>query len=134
MVNKSTSGYTARPIDVTLKPGRSLEAYTASFAATVVGNTITVDKAGELTINVSVGDITESVIVTVNDTPQGLKGDVNCDGVVRMNDLVALLSHLSASTELSAQGKLNADVTGEGKVLMNDLVVLLNFLSTGVWN
>ena len=66
-------------------------------------------------------------IITVEHTK--LRGDVNCDGEVRMNDLILLLSYLSTSAPLSEQGMINADVTEDGKVLMNDLVVLLTYLS-----
>ncbi|MBQ1947987.1 MAG: dockerin type I repeat-containing protein, partial [Clostridia bacterium] len=103
-------------------------------AATVSGNTVTVTKAGDIMVTVAYGAVFESVVLTAK-APEvtGLRGDVNCDGSVRMNDLVALLSHLSSGTELSAQGMVNADVNGDGAVRMNDLVGLLSFLSTGSW-
>ena len=103
-------------------------------AATVSGNTVTVTKDGEIMVTVSYGSVSESIVLTATKMQQvGLRGDVNCDGSVRMNDLILLLSHLSSGTELSNQGMINADVNGNGDVRMNDLIGLLSFLSTSTW-
>ncbi len=56
-----------------------------------------------------------------------LKGDLNLDGVVDMNDAVLLLQHslFSELYPLSYTG--NVDFTGDGYVDMNDAILVLQY-------
>ena len=54
-------------------------------------------------------------------------GDVNCDGVVDIDDPILLRSYLSGSNvRISAQGKINADVYNPGSGLTEDDIETIN--------
>ena len=117
----------------TVSEGLLLTATPAESVA-ISGNIVTAKSSGDITVTCAFEGVTANVTITVNEPEVTvIRGDVNCDGEVRMNDLVLLLAYLSSGAELSEQGMKNADVTEDGRVLMNDLVVLLTYLSTGSW-
>lgn len=55
-------------------------------------------------------------------------GDVNTDGDVRMNDLVAMLQYLLGEKSLTKQGAVNADVKADNKVNGMDAAALRQML------
>ena len=62
----------------------------------------------------------------------GLRGDVNGDGSVSINDVTALIDYL-----LSGYGTVNtdnADVNQDGSVSINDVTVLIDYLLSGNWD
>ena len=62
-------------------------------------------------------------------TTIGLRGDVNLDGTVDINDFVALARHLGLVEAITDPVALvNADVTGEGDVDISDFVKLAQYL------
>ena len=105
-----------------------------SDAVSIYNNIVTANKAGEVVVTAFYDEVSDMVVLTINAPVQTVvRGDVNCDGTVRMNDLILLLAHLSSGTELTEQGMLNADVNYDSSVRMNDLIGLLSYLSTGSW-
>ncbi len=62
----------------------------------------------------------------------GLRGDVNCDGFVNMDDLTTMINYLLTD---NAEGisLTNADVNHSGGVSMDDLTTLINFMLTDQW-
>lgn len=71
--------------------------------------------------------------VTVADEPAGLKGDVNLDDVVDLNDLVALAQHIGETGIITDSLALdNAEVTGEGDVDLNDLVKIAQYVGEAI--
>ncbi len=61
----------------------------------------------------------------------GLKGDVNCDGDVKVNDVILLNRFLSEDTTatITEQGMLNAEVDGAGGVNGSDAIGILKILA-----
>ena len=60
----------------------------------------------------------------------GLRGDVDGDGVVGMDDLTALINYLVYGTSVNMTG---ADTDMNGVVGMDDLTALINYLVYGRW-
>jgi hypothetical protein len=55
-----------------------------------------------------------------------LVGDVNEDGVVSIDDVSVLLSHVLGNITLTDQALINADVNGDGVISIDDVSTLLN--------
>ena len=55
-----------------------------------------------------------------------LVGDVNEDGVVSIDDVSVLLSHVLGNISLTDQALINADVNGDGVISIDDVSTLLN--------
>ena len=55
-----------------------------------------------------------------------LVGDVNEDGVVSIDDVSVLLSHVLGNISLTDQALMNADVNGDGVISIDDVSTLLN--------
>ncbi len=69
---------------------------------------------------------------TVTDTPDTiLPGDVNCDGLVKINDVILLNRLLAEDTtiEIKAQGMLNADADGQTGISSEDATTILRMLA-----
>ena len=54
-----------------------------------------------------------------------LTGDVNLDGVISIDDVSVLLSHVLGNISLTGQALLNADVNGDGVISIDDVSTLL---------
>ena len=54
-----------------------------------------------------------------------LTGDVNLDGVISIDDVSVLLSHVLGNISLTGQTLLNADVNGDGAISIDDVSTLL---------
>lgn len=84
--------------------------------------------------NISGSDASASAIsvnpqngsVTVNGL---LRGDVNQDGVVNVQDLIRLLQHLNGEPLLTGDGLLAADLNEDGQVNTQDLILLIELLT-----
>lgn len=65
------------------------------------------------------------------DQPELLVGDVNCDGFVRVNDVILLNRFLSEdkTAVISEQGMLQADADGSAGVNGNDAVAILKMIA-----
>ena len=53
-------------------------------------------------------------------------GDINEDGVVSIDDVSVLLSHILGNASLTDQALINADVNGDGVISIDDVSTLLN--------
>lgn len=93
----------------------------------VASKDATISETGYVTYSCSWCELTYTDTIPVLEK---LCCDVNCDGEIRINDLILLISHLNFSTALTEHGAYNADISGDGKIRMNDLIMLLNFLSS----
>ena len=60
------------------------------------------------------------------------RGDVNCDGQVRINDVTALIDYLLSgdATGISLDA---ADCNQDDQIRINDVTALIDFLLSGVW-
>ena len=64
-----------------------------------------------------------------------LRGDVNNDGLIKVNDITTLIGHL-LSQDLDDSFEFNShnsDTTGDGQLGINDVSVLINYLLTNTW-
>ena len=64
------------------------------------------------------------------DLTASVRGDVDGDGVVGMDDLTALINYLVYGTSVNMTG---ADADQDGSVGMDDLTSLINYLVFGTW-
>lgn len=66
---------------------------------------------------------------TSNNTTQVIKGDLNNDGKIGINDLNRCVQGVSGRIELTEQEYLSADIDGNGKVDIRDAMRLLYYVS-----
>lgn len=57
-----------------------------------------------------------------------IKGDVNGDGKIKMNDVMAIYNYLMGNVEFSNDQFMAADVTNDGKIKMNDVMKVYNYV------
>ena len=62
--------------------------------------------------------------MTTTETPQNLPGDVNCNRVVNMIDVVYLQKYLMNQHYLNAESKKAADMNSDGRVNVFDMMLL----------
>ena len=64
-----------------------------------------------------------------------LKGDVNNDGLVKVNDVSALINHLLSGGNDDADdvNNDNSDTNLDNKVSITDVAWLIDYLLTGAW-
>ena len=62
-----------------------------------------------------------------------LRGDVNGDGQVKINDVTALINYL-LSGDASGVNLQAADCNQDGNVKIGDVTALINYLLSGTWN
>ncbi len=65
------------------------------------------------------------------EAPVSVKGDVNCDGVVKIDDVVLLSRYLGEDTTITIQqqGLLNADCNTDTKTSPDDSILILQYLA-----
>lgn len=64
-------------------------------------------------------------VVSFTTLQQNLVGDVNEDGVISIDDVSVLLSHVLGNISLTGQALINADVNGDGVISIDDVSTLL---------
>lgn len=67
-----------------------------------------------------------------SEEPQGLRGDVNNDGIVNISDVTALIDYL-LSGDASAVNIANANVNLDEDINISDVTALIDFLLSGIW-
>ncbi|MBR6762049.1 MAG: dockerin type I repeat-containing protein, partial [Oscillospiraceae bacterium] len=75
---------------------------------------------------------TTTTSTTPKDEPSNVRyGDVNCDGVVKIDDVVLINRYAAEDTSISIsdQGMLNADCAFNDKVDTTDAVAILQYLA-----
>ena len=95
--------------------------------------TTTTTSTTTITTTTSTTTSTTTTTTTTSTTPapkdELLWGDANCDGKVKINDVVLINRSLAGTATLSDQGKTNADVVYNGTVDMNDVDKIKEFLA-----
>ncbi len=66
------------------------------------------------------------------DATAAVRGDVNGDGIVGMDDLSALINHLLTGND-DGLDQAGADADEDGSIDMDDLSALINYLLSGTW-
>ena len=69
------------------------------------------------------------------DEPQGLRGDVNNDGVVAIADVTTLINHVLMNdfTDADNFNSANADCNKDGKWNISDVTALINYILSKQW-
>ena len=73
----------------------------------------------------------EACIVNPGYIP-AIRGDVNCDGLVNISDVTALISAI-VNESFDAVNMDNADVNGDGLVNISDVTMLISYVLNGIW-
>ena len=63
--------------------------------------------------------------VSFTTLPDGIPGDVDCDGMLTINDVSVLLGYVVGEIQLTGQALQNADIDGDNELTINDVSVLL---------
>ena len=63
--------------------------------------------------------------VSFTTLPDGIPGDVDCDGMLTINDVSVLLGYVVGEFQLTGQALQNADIDGDNDITINDVSVLL---------
>lgn len=85
---------------------------------------ITSDKAGFSTIKIPMGYAPAG---SYEVQPYTL-GDANNDGVINVNDAMAVINHIVSKNVLDGTRLLAADATGDGMVNVNDAMEIINYI------
>lgn len=85
---------------------------------------ITSDKAGFSTIKIPMGYAPAG---NYEVQPYTL-GDANNDGVINVNDAMAVINHIVSKNVLDGTRLLAADATGDGMVNVNDAMEIINYI------
>ena len=122
------------PGDLILYQGNNLCIYydTNTWNFTRIGK---IDNATQEDVKLFVNAGGGDVMVTLSLSPASdtLRGDVNNDNKVNMDDLTALINHLVYGAPVS-DGAAICDSLDSTTVSMDDLTALINFLVYGAWN
>ena len=75
----------------------------------------------------------ETKLVKTVDSCIGIEimlGDVNQDGFVNVNDLVAFIVYMLGTVQLSDSGLIAADFNGDGDINVLDVVQIVDYILT----
>ena len=112
--------------------GSDVVTTTAIDGTTVPGSTTTTDgtTAGSQDTTTTITSTTSTNTETsVTGDGKTLYGDVNCDGVVRIGDVVLLNRYLAKNAQVTPQGLLNADCEKDNKIDGKDSVKIKKYLA-----
>lgn len=115
-----TNGWQNTAEICTVYSGVTTSATTTTTTTTTTNTTTTTTTTTTNTTTTT----TTTVSVNISDT---VKGDVDCDGLVKVNDVILLNRFLSEDKEvsISAQGLANADMNGNGEPGSDDATLIL---------
>ncbi len=108
------------------------------FTATIEGASAVVTKSMEknadgsyrIAISVVSADLQNATCYVITVTaPAGLKGDVDDDGEVAINDVTVLIDALLQS-DYSATNEMNADYDEDGEISISDVSMIIDYLLT----
>lgn len=104
---------------------------TTTTTVTTTTTTFTTTTATESTAVTTETTLSQPTETTTVSTQQGgIKGDLDCNGQVLLEDAVMLAKAAGGfDVGLSAQGRLNAELDGKDGITGGDLTVLLQYLS-----
>lgn len=128
----------SRELLVTYKPENATDDRTVVWSSSNPSS-VSVDQNGvvrarkassQAVITAQAGDKIAECLVTVNPLAEGerIKGDVNRDGDVDIEDLRIVLRYVCGKTELDAEKEEMADVAVDGKVDIQDLRKILRYV------
>lgn len=89
---------------------------------------ITALKKGTATVTARLADEEKAVSYEVTIASSD-KGDINGDGLVKMNDLLLCMKHVTGEELLEDISLRAADINGDGLVKMNDLMLILQYVT-----
>lgn len=89
---------------------------------------ITALKKGTATVTARLADEEKAVSYEVT-VASSDKGDINGDGLVKMNDLLLCMKHVTGEELLDGSSLRAADINGDGLVKMNDLMLILQYVT-----
>lgn len=89
---------------------------------------ITALKKGTATVTARLADEEKAVSYEVTIASSD-KGDINGDGLVKMNDLLLCMKHVTGEELLEDISFRAADINGDGLVKMNDLMLILQYVT-----
>lgn len=89
---------------------------------------ITALKKGSATVTARLADEEKAVSYEVTIASSD-KGDINGDGLVKMNDLLLCMKHVTGEELLEDISFRAADINGDGLVKMNDLMLILQYVT-----
>jgi len=113
------------------------------FTATIEGVSAVLTKSMEQTsdntyriaISVVSGDMQQAacyiITATVNDQPQVMRGDVNGNGEVDINDVTALIAFVLSGNDVGIV-KPNANMNGDNNIDINDVTALIDLVLKGI--
>ena len=57
-----------------------------------------------------------------------VNGDVNCDGMISLDDVIKMRRYFLSQSNLSSSGLINADIDNNGKVNVLDMILIIKSL------
>ena len=91
------------------------------------GNASVVDRSGKVKTS---GNLATGDKITIKGTTESktyiisVRGDTNGDGIVKINDLILVQSHILETRKLDGDKFLAGDVNYDGVVKINDLILV----------
>lgn len=104
---------------------------TASYTYDNLNRLKKVTYSNGVTVNYTYDALGNRTKKTVTGTGQ-LRGDVNSDGTVNINDVISLINYVLKG-DSNGVNLSNSDCDYDGNVNINDLIVLINFILNGSW-
>ena len=107
---------------------------TKSTTSTSKSTTTTTTTSTTTTSTTTTSATTTSTTTSCNaggDTPKGMLGDVDCNGIITVSDaiLICRMSREDTTVSVSPQGLLNADCDCDGDVTSADATTVLKFIA-----
>jgi hypothetical protein len=141
-VDTSTEETTEAPTTTTVTTTTKTTTTTTTTTTTVATTTTATDNTTELTTESATKLTTESTTEeetektettpSIEPDSNALYGDVNCDGIVDVADVVLLNKSIVNCATLSSAGKVNADCELDGKIDSLDALDILRFLVNSI--
>ncbi len=122
--------------DAAPAPWTVVEGVTNPYTITGLTPETTYEVQVQGVIEAGVGQWTASTLFTTLPEQTGLRGDANDDGVINIQDVTTLISHMLAQDWDNVPGVFNydnADADLNGTVNIQDVTTLINYLLSKTW-